>query len=249
MNRHSHTASPTSRTVLVTGASGAIGHALCLRFAKAGWKIGVHWHGRSEEAQATARAVKERGADASLHQADIRAPHEVDHMIRGFVDSWGPLDVLICNAGTATGTLLIRTRAEDWDRIISTNLSGTFFCMKAAAAHMLERRQGAIVVIGSYAGFHGSEGQAAYAASKAGLVGLVRTAAIEWGPSNIRVNLLLPGWQASRLSDHAMTDLDLRQDHLLKRAPRLSTVAATAYRLACNRETSGQIWNIDSRIL
>ncbi len=246
MNLHSH---KPSRTVLITGASGSIGRALCLRFAKGGWKVGIHWHGRADEAQATARAVKDRGADASLHQTDIRDPHQVEQMFRAFVDSWGRLDVLICNAGTALGRLLVKTTGEDWGRIISTNLTGTFHCMKAAAPYMLERRQGAIVVIGSYAGFHGSEGQAAYAASKAGLLGLVRSAAREWGSDHLRVNLLLPGRHASRMTDELTAGASLYQDHLLGCAPRLSTVAAAAYRLACSRETSGEVWNVDSRIL
>ncbi len=133
--------------------------------------------------------------------------------------------------------------------MIDTNLSGVFFCMQAAAARMGPRRQGSILVIGSYAGFHGSVGQAAYAASKAGLIGLVRSAAQEWGQDGIRVNLLLPGWQESSLAGSA-TDAPARfDDHALHRPPRLSTVAAAAYRLTCSRETSGQVWNVDSRVL
>lgn len=246
MNLHCHR---PARTVLITGASGTIGRALSVRFAKGGWKIGIHWHGRSDEAQATAHAVKARGADASLHQADICDPHQVERMIRHVVESWGTLDVLVCNAATASGQLLIKMSADDWERIISTNLTGTFHCMQAAAPYMLEQRGGAMILIGSYAAFQGAEGQAAYAASKAGLLGLARSAAREWGPHRIRVNVLLPGRHASQLTDEITGDPTLFQDHLLQRAPRLRTVAAAVFRLACSPDTSGQVWNVDSRIL
>jgi 3-oxoacyl-[acyl-carrier protein] reductase len=234
--------------VLITGASGTIGHALAVRFARSGWKLGLHWHTRSKEAHATARAAKEQGADVSLHQADIRQASAVDQMMQRFLDTWGSLDLLICNAGTATSALVVKTEAEDWDRVISTNLTGTFLCMKAAATRMEARGHGAIVVIGSYSGLRGSTGQAAYAASKAGLLGLVHTAAREWGSAGIRVNLLLPGRQPSTLAGDAAAP-DRQHDHLLGAAPQLSTVAAAAYRLACSRDTSGQVWNVDSRIL
>ncbi|MBI5855897.1 MAG: SDR family oxidoreductase, partial [Nitrospirae bacterium] len=107
----------------------------------------------------------------------------------------------------------------------------------------------AIIVMGSYAGFQGSTGQTAYAASKAGLMGLVRSAAREWGEHNIRVNLVLPGWHQTAMTEPVAADAHTRQTHLLGRAPRLSSVVATVYRLACNLDTSGQVWNVDSRIL
>ncbi len=237
------------RTVLITGASGAIGRALCLRFAKSGWRVGVHWQTRLEEARATAQRLKDLGADASLHQADVRKADEVERMVRAFTETWGSIDTLVCTAGAASGQLAVKTTEQEWARMIDTNLSGAFFCMQAAAARMSPRRQGSILVIGSYAGFHGSVGQAAYAASKAGLIGLVRSAAQEWGQDGIRVNLLLPGWQASSLAGPAADAPARFDDHVLHRPPRLRTVAAAAYRLAGSRETSGQIWNVDSRIL
>lgn len=248
MNLHPPKRPTASRTVLITGASGVIGRALCLRFAKSGWRIGIHYYSRAEAAHETALAVKEAGAEATEYQADIRDPREVEQMTRSCAAAWGSLDVLVCNAGAAIGTLLVRTDADDWDRIIATNLTGTFHCLQAAAAGMIERRRGAIIVMGSYAGFQGSTGQTAYAASKAGLLGLVRSAAREWGEHNLRVNLVLPGWRQTAMTAPVAAAPNIRQTHLLGRAPRLSSVVATVYRLACNRDTSGQVWNVDSRI-
>jgi 3-oxoacyl-[acyl-carrier protein] reductase len=117
------------------------------------------------------------------------------------------------------------------------------------APPLLERKGGSIVVIGSYAGFHGSIGQSAYAASKAGLIGLVHSAAKEWGPGNIRVNLLLPGWQATGLSDGAMPEADAWNGHALGRPPSREEVARTVLHLALLNDVSGQVWNCDSRAL
>jgi 3-oxoacyl-[acyl-carrier protein] reductase len=102
-------------------------------------------------------------------------------------------------------------------------------------------------VVGSYAGYHGSVGQAAYAASKSGLIGLVKTAALEWGPENIRVNLLLPGWQNTRLSKGALPEG--WHDHALRRPPLLDEVVQSVVHLAQLKDVSGQVWNCDSRNL
>ena len=133
--------------------------------------------------------------------------------------------------------------------MIETNLTGTFHCLRAMAAPLIRSGGGSIVVIGSHAGFHGSIGQAAYAASKAGLIGLVKTAAWEWGTSNVRVNLLLPGWHRTALSEAALQDDSGWTDHALRRPPSLEEVARTVVHVAERQDVSGQIWNCDSRHL
>jgi 3-oxoacyl-[acyl-carrier protein] reductase len=106
---------------------------------------------------------------------------------------------------------------------------------------------GSIVVIGSYAGYQGIAGQSAYAASKAGMLGLVKTAALEWGSQNVCVNLLWPGWQPSRLADAAMCRREGWGDHALSRPPAVEEVVATVVHLAQMKDVSGQVWNCDSR--
>jgi 3-oxoacyl-[acyl-carrier protein] reductase len=235
-----------SGTVLVTGASGTIGRGICLAFARAGWHVGVHYRRNKAAAEDVLSAICSIGGAGVLYQADIREPDSVQRMARQYSESpEGPL-VLVCNAGIAAGALVVRQRDEQWTDIVATNLSGTFHCVQAMGPVMIGRGGGSIVVVGSHAGSHGTAGQSAYAASKAGLVGLVRSAAWEWGSSNVRINLLLPGWHHSPLSDGAMPEADWT-DHALNRPPSLDEVSRTVVYLSQLRDLSGQVWNCDSR--
>jgi 3-oxoacyl-[acyl-carrier protein] reductase len=236
-------------TVLITGASGGIGRALCRTFAHNGWVVGVHYRQRIEEARQTLDFVREAGSDGAIYQADIRSSDAVLAMVNAIRTDYQALDAMICNAGTADGHLVIRCPESEWVATIETNLTGTFHCLQAAAAAMIDRGGGGIVVVGSYAGAQGSRGQAAYAASKAGLVGLVKTAAREWGPSGIRVNLVYPGWKATPLAGNAMPSDEAFRDHTLGRPSGLDEVARTIYLLALLKGVSGQIWNLDSRVI
>jgi 3-oxoacyl-[acyl-carrier protein] reductase len=114
---------------------------------------------------------------------------------------------------------------------------------------MLEQRYGTIIVVGSYAGVHGDVGQSAYAASKAGLLGLVKASALEWGTYNIRVNAVLPGWHQTGLVSAAMPDKPELENHVLGRTPCLEEVAQSIFHLATAQDISGQVWNLDSRLL
>ncbi len=238
-----------SPTVLVTGGSRGIGRAICLEFARNGWRVGVHFRERRDEADRTAALVKACGGTAGLYRADIRHAEQVQAMVRDFIACWGRLDVLVCNAGQAVSGLLLRLNADQWASAIETNLTGTFHCLRAAGAVMLNRREGAAIVITSYAGLQGSPGQAAYAASKAGLLGLVKSTAREWGQDNVRVNAVCPGWHRTGLSEGALPEGTELADHVLGRLVDLESVAKSVYHLALSRDTSGQVWNLDSRIL
>jgi 3-oxoacyl-[acyl-carrier protein] reductase len=235
--------------VLVTGASGGIGRAISLTFAAAGWFVGVHYHRNKAAAEGTLTQVVAAGGTGALYEADIREPNAVQQMVEASCRRVPVPSVLICNAGIGGSHLLLRQREDDWAEVVDTNLTGTFHCLCAMAPPLLAHGGGSIVVIGSHAAFHGSVGQAAYAASKAGLIGLVRTAAQEWGAGNVRVNLLLPGWQKTELSQEAMPAGDNWNDHALGRAPSREEVAKTVLYLAQLNDVSGQVWNCDSRIL
>lgn len=161
----------------------------------------------------------------------------------------GRLDVLVCNAGVASSRLVLRCPEDEWQRVIDTNLTGTYRCLAAAAPVMMKQGGGSMVVIGSFAGWHGTIGQAAYAASKAGLIGLVQTAAREWGSYNICVNLVYPGWHPTPLAGDAFPSADELNDHVLGRLSNLEDVCRTICLLAELPGLSGQIVNLDSRIL
>ncbi len=170
-------------------------------------------------------------------------------MVEVFSNQAPPAAAFICNAGIAASSLVLRQQEDEWMSVIQTNLTGTLYCLQAMATPLLVQGGGSIVVIGSHAGYHGSVGQAAYAASKAGLIGLVKTAAQEWGPQNVRVNLVLPGWQQTGLSEGAMPDDHNWPDHALRRPPALEEVARTIVHMAQLKDMSGQVWNCDSRDL
>lgn len=236
-------------SVLITGASGGIGRAIGMAFGKAGWFVGLHYHRNKAGAESTLASIKMEGGVGSLYQSDVREFESVRRMIQQFcVDSPAPF-ALICSAGIAARRLLWKQREEEWNDVIETNLTGTFHTMRAVVPTMIQLGGGSIVVIGSHAGFHGTNGQAAYAASKAGLIGLVKTAAMEWGPENIRVNLVLPGWQKTGLSEGAIPEDDRWTDHALRRPPSIEEVSQTVLHISQLNDVSGQVWNCDSRIL
>jgi 3-oxoacyl-[acyl-carrier protein] reductase len=235
--------------VLITGGSGGIGRALCLAFARAGWWVGAHYCHHAPEAEQTLALVSEAGGQGALYQADIRSAHDVEAAIAAIQQHRGRLDVLLCNAGTAGGQLVVTCPEEEWQRIIDTNLTGTYHCMKAGARSMMTHGGGSILVVGSYTGLQGATGQGAYAASKAGLTGLVKSAAREWGPHNIRVNVVCPGWQQTGMAGDSFPSGQRFREHVLGRASNLDDVARTICQLAQLSDVSGQVWNLDSRIL
>ncbi len=236
-----------TQAVLVVGASGGIGRAICAAFAKAHWYVGVHYRRNKAEASLILETILRDGGRGNLYPADIRDRESVRQMIQDFSSRDRAPLTLICSAGLGAQALVLREQADRWADVIATNLTGTFHCFQAVVPHLLARGGGSIIVIGSYAGSHGDIGQAAYAASKAGLLGLVKSAAQEWGPHNIRVNLVLPGWHKTGLSAGVIPETEGWSDHALKRPPALSEVAATIAHLAQLKDVSGQVWNLDSR--
>lgn len=208
----------------------------------------MHYRTHAQAAARAAAAVRKHGGTAMLLHADVRDGKQTQEMVAQLVDRWGRLDVMVCNAGVASGALVLRAGAEAWATVVDTNLTGTFHCLRAAGSVMVAQRDGAVIVIGSLAGVQGYAGQAAYAASKAGLLGLVKTAAKEWGRQNVRVNVVLPGWQKTALAGSAFPD-EVPADHVLGRTPSLEGVAHSIYQLALRRDSSGQVWNLDSRII
>ncbi len=180
--------------MLITGASGGIGRAISRAFGAIGWHVGIHYRGNRTEAETTLRQVRSQGGAGDLYQADVRDPASVRKMIDAWRHHVPITSAFVCNAGVAESSLLVRQAERVWNDVLATNLTGTFHCLRAMAPVLFASGGGSIIVIGSHTGFHGAVGEAAYASSKAGLIGLVKTAAWEWGPQNVRVNLVLPGW-------------------------------------------------------
>ncbi len=238
----------TLPNILVFGGSGIIGQAIATECGRQGWSVGIHYHHNREVAEETASIIKGLGAKARLYQSDVNDPKHITEILHSFVQDHGSLTLLVWAVGIAPSALLVKTTSDVWDHTIHTNLTGAFHVLKEAAPIFESQRDGAVILVGSLSGEHGMAGQAAYAASKAGLLGLMQTTAREWGDWNIRVNAIFPGWHSSPLSATGINSALTHQTHLLNRTPALELVASTVIHLASMKDISGQIWNVDNRI-
>ncbi len=181
-------------TALVTGASRGIGAACALALANAGFDVGIGYVADEAGANATADAVRAAGRQAHVVQGDIAVPEQAEALVTGTEEALGPLDALVLNAGITRDGLMMRMSDDDWDAVIRTNLSGSFFTARAALRGMMKRRAGSIVAISSVVGMMGNAGQANYAAAKAGVIGLTKALAKEAGGRGVRANAVAPGY-------------------------------------------------------
>lgn len=193
----------SERVALITGAGSGIGKAAALRLAGEGAKVAVLSHTESEIEQ-TAREIGEAGGEAIPLTADISHAGEMQEAIRQIVDQWGRLDIVFANAGiNGVWAAVEELPDEEWEKTISTNLTGTFFTIKYAVPH-LKRQGGSIVVTSSVNGTRkfSNTGATAYASSKAGQVALTKMLALELAPANVRVNVICPGAIRTEISDN-----------------------------------------------
>jgi 3-oxoacyl-[acyl-carrier protein] reductase len=158
--------------------------------------VAVNCRGRQESAEAVASEI-----GGLAVQADVSDPEEASSLIERVEGELGDLDVLVNNAGVTRDTLIARMTDDDWQTVIDTNLRGTFNTSRAVSRKMLRRRAGSIVNLSSVVGIHGNPGQANYAASKAGIIGLTKALARELGSRGVRVNAIAPGYIATELTD------------------------------------------------
>ncbi len=182
------------KVALVTGASGGIGRSIALKLASQGARLGVHYNSDKTRAEEIAEEIRRADSEAIPLAADVTNSTQVQDMFRRLEDDWGGVDILVNNAGINKDSLLIRMSESDWDDVVEVNLKGAFLCCRAAAKTMLRKRWGRIIIISSVVGMVGNVGQANYAASKAGLVGLTKSLAREIASRNITVNSLTPGF-------------------------------------------------------
>lgn len=184
----------TKRVVVVTGGSRGIGRAIGLRMADAGTKIYLNYSSDSQDAEEATRLIEDAGGTACAIRASVASKQEVQEFFNKIVEECGRVDVLVNNAGITADGLLVRMKEDDWDRVLAINLKGAFYCMQAVAKTMMKQRSGRIINMASVVGVMGNPGQANYVASKAGLIGLTKTAAKELAPRGITVNAVAPGF-------------------------------------------------------
>ena len=201
------------RTIVVTGGSRGIGRAICIALAAPGSSIYFNYFspsdpdGEAAAAAATEKLVADAQGFAASKSVNIANENEVVNFFQEIIDKAGRIDVLVNNAGITKDGLLVRMKEQDWDAVLNINLKGAFTCTKIAAKVMMQQRYGRIINMASVVGVTGNAGQANYSASKAGLIGLTKTAAKELASRGITVNAIAPGFietdMTASLSDKA----------------------------------------------
>ena len=192
------------KVAVVTGGARGIGRALTEAFAREGAKVVIS--GRDEAALEEARgAVTASGAEAIAVRADVSQEADADALCDRALEAFGRADILVNNAGVTRDGLLLRMKDADWEQVLGTNLTGAFHCIRAFAKPMMKQRWGRIVNVSSVVGLTGNAGQANYAASKAGLLGLTKAVAKELASRHITVNAVAPGFIETAMTD-ALTE-------------------------------------------
>lgn len=200
---------------LVTGGAQGIGKSIAGLLADCGASVVVSDVNR-ETAEKTVAELTAQGKKAMAVQANVARGEEVKAMVDSVVSQWGKIDILVNNAGITRDTLLLRMKDEDWDAVLSVNLKGTYHCMKSVLSSMSKQRRGRIINISSIVGVIGNAGQANYAASKAAVIGLTKTAAREYAGRGITVNAVAPGFIDTAMT--AVLSAEVKEN-LMKQIP------------------------------
>ncbi len=204
------------KVALVTGAGRGIGRAIALALGAAGARVVVNYRESDGPAHAVVEEIQASGGEALAVRADVSQSTEVDRLMAQATETFGPISILVNNAGITRDTLLMTMAESDWDAVIQTNLKSTFLCTKAVIRPMIRARWGRIITIASIAGLNPNPGQANYAAAKAGLIAFSKSTAREVASRNITVNSVAPGFIETDMT--APLPADLKAEGL-KRIP------------------------------
>lgn len=206
----------TGKTILVTGGSRGIGHAICLRLAAMGGKIGVNYVSNSQAADQVVEEITGNGGEAFAVGFDVADGAAVASAIQDISKEHGSVDILVNNAGITRDGLMARMKETDWDAVLDTNLKGAFNCAKAVMRPMMKKRWGRIINITSVIGFLGNGGQVNYGAAKAGMVGFSKSLAREMAARNVTVNCVAPGYIVTDMTGDLPEDI---QEAIKKQVP------------------------------
>ncbi|MFW5998005.1 MAG: 3-oxoacyl-[acyl-carrier-protein] reductase [Desulfovermiculus sp.] len=236
-------------TAIVTGGSRGIGRSIAEVLAGYGWQVYLTYTSQPDQADAVCSLIKDRGGMARAFALDVSDRDAVASFFRESIKGQVNLGLLVNNAGVTKDGLLLRMKSADWDQVLHVNLDGAFACLQEAAKVMVRQRHGRIVNISSVVGQSGNPGQANYCASKAGLIGLTKAAAMELAPRNITVNAVAPGFIATEMTESL--EPQVRDAYLAKiplgRFGRPQDVAETVAWLASERAgyITGQVIGVN----
>jgi 3-oxoacyl-[acyl-carrier protein] reductase len=198
--------------VLVTGGSRGIGKSIVLTLGRNGAYVIVNYRHNHEAADATLKELISTGSRGELSQFDVANEDQVEAAVKKIVDQHKKIDILVNNAGVTSDNLLIRTKSEDWDQVVGTNLKGTIFCTKTVCRIMIRQRYGRIINLSSVVGQMGNAGQSLYASTKAGVIGFTKAIAREVASRGITVNAVAPGFIETEMT--AQLSGKLREEFL-----------------------------------
>lgn len=252
------------RVALVTGGTRGIGAAICRSLASQGASIAAGYSGDQVRAEAFLREFDaDFGGDsrATVHQGNVARPEDCDRVVKEVLDQHGRLDILVNNAGITSDKMAMKMSVEDWDRVLAVNLSGSFYMAQPALKHMVERGTGRIIFVSSVIGETGNIGQANYAASKAGMLGLTKTLAKEAAfilkkegtrdddGVGITVNTVTPGFVATEMLEHVPEKVldKIRSQIPIGRLCRPEEIARVVHFLAADSSAyiTGQVWGVN----
>lgn len=237
------------RTAVITGGTRGIGKAIALKLASKGADIAINYRNNAQAAQDMVRMIEKTGSRAIAVQCDVGIYDKALEFIKEAINNFKSIDILVNNAGITRDGLLLRMNEKDFDDVINTNLKGTYNCTKHACSYMLKQRRGRIINISSVVGIVGNSGQINYAAAKAGIIGITKSAAKEFASRGITVNAIAPGFIATDMTD-ALDDIvkeTIIKNIPLKRLGSPQDVAETAAFLASDEASyiTGQVINVD----
>lgn len=204
------------KVALVTGSSRGIGAAIVLKLASLGADVVVNYSGSKEAAEAVVEKALTYGVKAMAYQVNVANFDEVEKMIKTVQKEFGRLDIVVNNAGITSDTLMMRMDEQAFDSVIDVNLKGTWNVCKHVTRLMMKQREGVIINVSSVVGLNGNMGQANYAASKAGVIGLTKSLAKEFASRNVRVNAVAPGYIKSDMTSKLSEEIT---DKVLQNIP------------------------------
>lgn len=237
------------KIALITGAARGIGRTTAKTLASLGAKVIINYRSNEEEAKALLKEIQELGSTGIIIKGDVADFEKCKEMVAEAVETMGTIDILVNNAGITKDGLIMRMKEEDFDKVIAANLKGTFNCIKHVTPIMIKKRYGRIINLSSVVGVTGNAGQANYAASKAGIIGLTKSVAKELASRGITVNAVAPGFIGTSMTEvlSESTKEAILNNIPLKRIGDPQEVADLIGFLASNKASyiTGQVINID----